>query len=56
MTFSGTAWYATYPSLERQQLAGVVMWIPGGLVYLVAAGVLFFRWLEHSEVAPQRSV
>jgi putative membrane protein len=56
MTFSGTPWYATYPSLERQQLAGLVMWIPGGLVYLAAAGVLFLRWLERSEAAAQRSV
>jgi putative membrane protein len=56
MTFSGSAWYASYPSLERQQLAGLLMWVPGGLVYLVAAGVLFLRWLERSEAAAQRSV
>jgi putative membrane protein len=48
LTFSGVPWYAAYPSLERQQLAGLVMWIPGGAVYLAAAGVLFFRWLERS--------
>jgi putative membrane protein len=56
LTFSGVPWYAAYPSLERQQLAGLVMWIPGGAVYLAAAGVLFFRWLERSEAAAQRSV
>jgi cytochrome c oxidase assembly factor CtaG len=32
--------------LEDQQLAGAIMWVPGGLVYLVAALVLFVRWLQ----------
>jgi hypothetical protein len=27
------------------------MWIPGGVVYLVAAGVLFMRWLSREEPA-----
>lgn len=32
--------------LEDQQLAGGIMWVPGGLVYVVAAVVGFVRWLE----------
>jgi cytochrome c2 len=32
--------------LEDQQLAGLVMWIPGGLLYTVAMCVLFIAWLE----------
>ena len=32
--------------LEDQQLAGLIMWIPGGLLYLAAMAVLFVRWLE----------
>ncbi len=27
-----------------QQLGGLIMWIPGGLVFLVAISVVFFRW------------
>jgi cytochrome c oxidase assembly factor CtaG len=32
--------------VQDQQLAGLVMWIPGGLVYLLAAAWLFTRWLD----------
>ncbi|MBV8776035.1 MAG: cytochrome c oxidase assembly protein, partial [Alphaproteobacteria bacterium] len=39
--------------IADQQLAGVVMWIPGGVIYLVAAACLFLRWLQHeSESSP----
>jgi putative membrane protein len=42
-----TAWGLT--PLQDQQLAGVIMWIPSGLVYLVAAGGLFVHWLREME-------
>ncbi len=29
---------------EDQHLGGLIMWIPGGLVFLVAISVVFFRW------------
>jgi putative membrane protein len=32
--------------LADQQLAGVVMWVPGGIVYFVTMAVLFARWLK----------
>jgi putative membrane protein len=32
--------------LSDQALAGVIMWVPGGIVYLVAAAALFVRWLD----------
>ncbi|HZT86454.1 MAG TPA: cytochrome c oxidase assembly protein [Stellaceae bacterium] len=35
--------------LEDQQLAGIVMWIPGGVVYIVAVAWLFLKWLEQGE-------
>lgn len=38
------AWGLTL--LQDQQLAGIVMWIPGGVVYLVAAALIFLKWLE----------
>jgi cytochrome c oxidase assembly factor CtaG len=46
LTLSPTVWYASYaiaagppgPSaLEDQQLAGLIMWVPAGLVYVAAA-------------------
>lgn len=58
MTFSPRPWYGTYTStttawgltpLEDQQLAGVIMWVPAGVVYLVAALVLLGSWLQALE-------
>jgi cytochrome c oxidase assembly factor CtaG len=39
-------------ALDDQRLAGAVMWLPGGLVYAVAAIVLLLRWLD---AAPRRA-
>jgi len=53
-TMSDTIWYPLYgnrPSLfglsplEDQQLGGLIMWIPGGLAYVIAGLVLGARWL-----------
>jgi putative membrane protein len=41
------AWGLTL--IEDQQLAGVIMWIPGGLIYLAAVLWAFLRWLRESE-------
>ncbi|HJX87338.1 MAG TPA: cytochrome c oxidase assembly protein, partial [Gemmatimonadales bacterium] len=57
ITFAGTPWYPAYRStaawglspLEDQQLAGLVMWMPGGVAYLVAALALTARWLTDAE-------
>lgn len=35
--------------MQDQQLAGLVMWIPAGLVYVAAASYMFVNWLEASE-------
>lgn len=35
--------------LQDQQLAGLIMWIPAGMVYLVAIAVLFVRWLDDAD-------
>ena len=57
LTFSHTLWYPAYGSaaaswgltaLEDQQLAGLLMWIPASVAYLVAALWLFARWLRES--------
>ena len=43
---STDAWGLT--QLEDQQLGGIVMWVPGGIPYAVAALVLFTRWMKES--------
>ena len=35
--------------LADQQLAGVIMWIPGGAIFLLAISVTFFAWLNNEE-------
>jgi putative membrane protein len=45
MTFSRSSWYAGY-ALEDQQLAGLVMWVPAGVAYPLAALYLVSRWLR----------
>lgn len=58
MAFARTPWYPEYAdsaaawglsAMEDQQLAGLIMWIPAGLVYLVAALLIVRRWLRDSE-------
>jgi putative membrane protein len=51
MTFSPSSWYAGY-ALEDQQLAGLVMWVPAGVAYPVAALVLISRWLRPRGLPP----
>jgi cytochrome c oxidase assembly factor CtaG len=41
------AWGLT--PLEDQQLAGVIMWVPGSLAYLAAIVALFHLWLSAAE-------
>lgn len=58
LAFSPTLLYPAYALAPRlwgiepltdQQLGGILMWIPGSLVYLGAVSVLFFRWFEQQE-------
>ncbi len=58
LTFASGPWYSAYESttelwrLERladQQLAGLIMWIPAGLVYLGAALALLVGWIQATE-------
>lgn len=35
--------------LEDQQLAGLIMWVPGGFIYLVLGLLLARAWLRHAE-------
>ena len=58
LTFSPSVWYASYrvsaklrdfTPLEDQQLGGLVMWVPGGAVFLVAAVAVLARWLAERD-------
>ena len=59
MALSGSPWYPAYSAMGMsgigldpttdQQLAGLLMWIPGGLVHGGVALFLLYRWLRSSE-------
>jgi cytochrome c oxidase assembly factor CtaG len=63
LAFSSVAWFPAYVDsaprwglspLEDQQLGGLIMWIPGGIAYLVAALALLNRWALSPPVARAR--
>jgi putative membrane protein len=35
--------------LEDQQLGGLIMWIPGGIVFYVVMSIVFFKWAQRGE-------
>ncbi len=49
--------YAAAPNLfgidpmSDQQFSGLIMWMPGGMVYLLALSIVFFVWLDRDERA-----
>jgi putative membrane protein len=58
LTFARTPWYSSYAEttaswgldpLTDQQLAGVIMWIPAGGIYLVVALALLVAWIRATE-------
>jgi cytochrome c oxidase assembly factor CtaG len=58
LTFSTVLWYPVYASttgrwgmtaLQDQQLGGVIMWVPSGLVFITIGLVLFAKWLSESD-------
>ena len=59
MSFSSSPWYADYAAMgmtgvgldpvDDQRLAGLIMWIPGGLVHGAAALALAYKWFKSSE-------
>lgn len=50
---AGAAAWGLTP-LEDQQLAGLIMWLPAGLVYVSAAAALFVAWLWAEEARVSR--
>ena len=64
LTFARTPWYPAYaPStsawglspLEDQQLGGLLMWIPPGLLYLGVALTVLALWLRTIEARSLQS-
>jgi len=58
ITFSDNVLYSAYLDAPRmwgmsahfdQQVGGLIMWIPGALVYFVVLTWIFFRWLNRDE-------
>jgi cytochrome c oxidase assembly factor CtaG len=37
-------------ALEDQQLGGLIMWIPAGVLLLIVSLILFVKWINHSQV------
>jgi putative membrane protein len=64
LTFSRSVWYPSYigltnswglTPLDDQQLGGLIMWIPAGLVYLFAGLILVVGWMRASELRMQKA-
>jgi putative membrane protein len=56
LVFSPTPWYAHHTTgewgltrLADQQLAGAVMWVLGGTIYVVAGALVLMHWLHTDE-------
>lgn len=58
LTFARTPWYAPYfttapiwhlAPLEDQQLGGLIMWIPAGILLLAAFLILLVKWMRQSD-------
>src|SRR5947208_6344572 len=63
LTFAPRVWYPLYAlrssaasldALEDQQLAGLIMWIPFGIIFLILGLGLFAAWLGHAERTAKR--
>lgn len=63
LSATGSAYYPTYlgapritalSPLEDQQFGGLLMWVGGGLYFLIATGVVFFAWAAREEAANRR--
>ena len=59
ITLAHSVWYPSYVGLtnswgltplEDQQLGGLIMWIPAGLVYVIAGLALFAGWLREADL------
>jgi len=42
--------------LDDQQIGGLIMWVPGGLIFWIAMTVVWFRWSVRKEEDADREV
>jgi putative membrane protein len=58
LTLTSKVWYPVYEKstaawgltpIEDQQIGGLIMWIPAGVVYIFAGLIMFAGWLRESE-------
>lgn len=63
LTFAPGVWYPAYGSraavwgltaLEDQQIGGLIMWVPAGVIYVAAGVALFGAWLRASDLVADR--
>jgi cytochrome c oxidase assembly factor CtaG len=61
IAFSESPIYSHYEAMPRiwgmsvmadQRLAGVIMWVPGSMMYMIFALILAARWLKKEEEKP----
>ena len=64
LTFTRHVWYPIYAPtnaewgmtpIEDQQLGGLIMWVPAGIVYIAAALFMFAAWISSSERAARKN-
>jgi putative membrane protein len=58
LTFAASPWYSIYSTstaawgltpLEDQQLGGLIMWIPAGIIYIIVGLWLLAGWIQDSD-------
>ena len=58
LMFASSPWYPAHDAgakawgttaMDDQQLAGLIMWIPAGAIYVAAAAWLFVKWMHRDE-------
>lgn len=63
ITFASQVWYHTYEGrtvllgltpVEDQQIAGLLMWVPGGVLFTLIGLALFAAWLGEAEARAVR--
>ncbi len=63
ITLAGSVWYPSYAGLttswgltplEDQQLGGLIMWVPAGLVYVIAGLALVAGWMREADLRAER--